>query len=127
MPTAAAEDPAVSSPAADPTASAERASDAPSGGPTGDGAPTRAGDGSAAGGRLEDLFHGHPEDHTGNRPPAKKKRRTGCLVALVIVLAVIGGIVGAGVWAWNAYGEKISDALGWGDPCLLYTSPSPRD
>jgi len=116
MPTAAAEDPAVSSPAADPTASAERASDAPSGGPTGDGAPTRAGDGSAAGGRLEDLFHGHPEDHTGNRPPAKKKRRTGCLVALVIVLAVIGGIVGAGVWAWNAYGEKISDALGWGDP-----------
>lgn len=65
---------------------------------------------------MEDLFHGHPEDHTGNRPPAKKKRRTGCLVALVIVLAVIGGIVGAGVWAWNAYGEKISDALGWGDP-----------
>lgn len=98
---------------------ADRASDTAQAGPAGDAAPARAGDGSAAGGRLEDLFHAHPEDDHGKRPTAKKKkkkRRTGCLVALVIVLAVIGGIVGTGVWAWNAYGDKISDALGWGDP-----------
>lgn len=74
------------------------------------------GDGSAAGGRLEDLFHAHQEEEAGRRPPQKKKRRTGCLVALIIVLAVIGGIVGAGAWAWTTYGDKISDALGWGDP-----------
>lgn len=69
-----------------------------------------------AGGRLEDLFHAEPVvDETRGAPP-KKKRRTGCLVALIIVLALIGGIVGAGVWAWNTYGDKISDTLGWGDP-----------
>ena len=122
MPTAATRDAAdarsaaSSMPSEDAAAPADGASDLTSDGPAGDVPPARAGDGSVAGGRLEDLFHGHPEDHTGNRPPAKKKRRTGCLVALVIVLAVIGGIVGAGVWAWNAYGDKISDALGWGDP-----------
>jgi len=81
------------------------------------GAAVGAASGSAAaGGRLEDLFHAHPEHDAGHPAPAKKKRRTGCLVALVIVLAVIGGIVGAGFWAWGTYGDKISEALGWGDP-----------
>lgn len=75
--------------------------------------PTRD---AGAGGRLEDLFHAHPGDESAGAPPKKKRRRTGCLVALLIVLAVIGGIVGAGAWAWNTYGDKISDALGWGDP-----------
>ncbi|WP_144877673.1 endolytic transglycosylase MltG [Microbacterium sp. 1.5R] len=68
----------------------------------------------ARGGSLDDLFH---DAHEHDKPAApKKKRRTGCLVALVIVLAVIGGIVAGGVWAWNTYGDKISDALGWGEP-----------
>ncbi len=121
MPTAAtgnAGDPpsAAPTPTADAGTSAERASGTTPAEPMGDAASTGAAGGSAAGGRLEDLFHGHPEEPSGPRPPAKKKRRTGCLVALVIVLAVIGGIVGAGVWAWNAYGDKISDALGWGEP-----------
>ncbi|MGJ0388214.1 endolytic transglycosylase MltG [Microbacterium sp. CGR1] len=71
---------------------------------------------AGSGGRLEDLFHAHTDDDSGSRPPKKKKRRTGCLVALIIVLAVIGGIVGTGFWAWNTYGDKISDALGWGEP-----------
>ena len=70
----------------------------------------------AAGGRLEDLFHSEPAADERHGAPRKKKRRTGCLVALIIVLAVIGGIVGAGAWAWNTYGDKISDTLGWGDP-----------
>lgn len=71
---------------------------------------------AGSGGRLEDLFHAHPGDETAGAPPKRKRRRTGCLVALLIVLAVIGGIVGAGAWAWNTYGDKIGDALGWGDP-----------
>lgn len=71
---------------------------------------------AGSGGRLEDLFHAHPGEETVGAPPKKKRRRTGCLVALLIVLAVIGGIVGAGAWAWNTYGDRISDALGWGDP-----------
>ncbi|WP_091233375.1 endolytic transglycosylase MltG [Microbacterium sp. 3J1] len=69
----------------------------------------------ASGGRLEDLFHSHDDEGGGAKPP-KKKRRTGCLVALIIVLAVVGGIAGAGVWAWNTYGDRISETLGWGDP-----------
>ncbi|MCI1018147.1 endolytic transglycosylase MltG [Microbacterium sp. C5A9] len=68
-----------------------------------------------AGGRLEDLFHSHADDESGGKPP-KKKRRTGCLVALIIILAVIGGLAATGVWAMNTYGDKISDALGWGEP-----------
>lgn len=79
-------------------------------------ATTPAAGGGGSGGRLEDLFHAHADDEPGGRAPQKKKRRTGCLVALIIVLAVIGGIVGGGIWVWNTYGDKISDALGWGEP-----------
>ena len=65
-------------------------------------------------GRLEDLFQADHDD-ADLRPP-KKKRRRGCLVALIIVLAVVGGLAAGGVWAWNTYGDKISDTLGWGEP-----------
>ncbi|MDN3443943.1 endolytic transglycosylase MltG [Microbacterium sp. APC 3901] len=121
MPTAAAGDaadprPASSTPSAEAGPSSDRVSGSTSAESAAAGASAPAVAGSAAGGRLEDLFQGHPEEHSSNRPPVKKKRRTGCLVALVIVLAVIGGIVGAGVWAWNAYGDRISNALGWGEP-----------
>ncbi|MFJ4225135.1 endolytic transglycosylase MltG [Microbacterium sp. NPDC089695] len=73
-------------------------------------------DAPAAGGRLEDLFHHEAADEEKTGAPRKKKRRTGCLVALIIVLALIGGAVGAGVWAFNTYGDRISDAMGWGEP-----------
>ncbi len=77
--------------------------------------PVAAGPAAPRGGGLEDLFATHADDDHPRRP-AKKKRRTGCLVALIIVLAVIGGIVGGGIWAWNTYGDRISEAMGWGDP-----------
>ncbi|WP_337006085.1 MULTISPECIES: endolytic transglycosylase MltG [unclassified Microbacterium] len=67
----------------------------------------------AIGGGLDDLFAPH-DDHAAARP--KKKRRKGCLIALIIVLAVLGGIAAGGAWAWSVYGEKISDAMGWGEP-----------
>lgn len=72
----------------------------------------------ASGGRLEDLFHGHDDGHDDAPPlpPAKKKRRTGCLVALLIVLALVGAVVAGGAWAWSTYGDRISDAMGWGAP-----------
>lgn len=66
------------------------------------------------GGRLEDLFETHHDDVDSHRPP--KKRRRGCLIALIIVFAILGGIAAGGVWVWNTYGEKISDAMGWGEP-----------
>ncbi|WP_243225636.1 endolytic transglycosylase MltG [Microbacterium sp. CIAB417] len=65
------------------------------------------------GGSLEDLFAPNAEDH-GTEP--KRRRRTGCLVALIIVLVLIGGLAAGGVWVWNTYGDRISDAMGWGEP-----------
>ncbi|MFB8190599.1 endolytic transglycosylase MltG [Microbacterium sp. NPDC055988] len=65
------------------------------------------------GGGLDDLFAPH-DDHVDAKP--KKKRRKGCLIALIIVLAIIGGLAGAGVWVANTYGDKISEAMGWGEP-----------
>lgn len=65
------------------------------------------------GGGLDDLFV--PEEHVDERR-AKKKPRKGCLIALVIVLAILGGIAAGGVWVMNTYGDRISEAMGWGEP-----------
>ncbi|MBT2485989.1 MULTISPECIES: endolytic transglycosylase MltG [unclassified Microbacterium] len=65
------------------------------------------------GGGLDDLFAAQ-DDHVDPRKP--KKRRRGCLIALVIVLAILGGIAAGGLWVWNTYGDRISEAMGWGEP-----------
>lgn len=80
---------------------------APAGAATASEAPT-------VGGGLDDLFVSGDDEHHGPRAP-KGKRRKGCLIALIVILAIIGGIVAGGVWAWNTYGDRISDAMGWGD------------
>ncbi|MFT4260118.1 endolytic transglycosylase MltG [Microbacterium sp.] len=67
----------------------------------------------ALGGGLDDLFRSEHDEH---RAAPRKKRRTGCVVALIIVLVLLGGIAAGGVWVWNTYGDKISDAMGWGEP-----------
>ena len=67
------------------------------------------------GGGLDDLFVA-PEDANGGTRAPKKKRRTGCVIGLVIVFAVLGGIAAGGLWVWNTYGERISEVMGWGEP-----------
>ncbi|MGO1506988.1 MAG: endolytic transglycosylase MltG [Microbacteriaceae bacterium] len=63
---------------------------------------------------LDDLFEAEQAEPAHGK--TKKKRRTGCFVALIIVLAVIGGIVGAGFWVVNTYGDQIGEVMGWGEP-----------
>lgn len=66
---------------------------------------------------IDDLFSS--EAHHDVTVPAavkKRKRRGGCLIALVIVLAVLGGITAGGFWAWNTYGDKIREVMGWEEP-----------
>lgn len=60
---------------------------------------------------LHDLFA--PERH--ETVPAPRRRR-GWITALVIVVVIFGGLAAGGAWVWNTYGDRISDALGWGEP-----------
>lgn len=64
-------------------------------------------------GGLDDLF-ASADDHGTSR--TRPKRRRGCLVALIVVLAILGAIAAAGVWAMNTYGDRISELLGTGEP-----------
>ena len=63
------------------------------------------------GGSLDALFA--PEQH---RSVPKKKRGRGCLIALIVVLIVLGGIAAGGAWVYNTYQDKINDMMGWGEP-----------
>lgn len=75
--------------------------------------PTSRRSSSSAPASLDDLFAAEHDDSRGR--PQKKKRRTGCLVALIVVIALIGGAVAGGAWAMNTYGDKINEIMGWGE------------
>jgi len=70
----------------------------------------------ANGSSLDDLFEAEHDGSSGRGHGGRKKRRTGCLVALIVVLALIGGIVGVGAWVMNTYRDQINDVMGWGEP-----------
>ncbi|WP_105565246.1 endolytic transglycosylase MltG [Microbacterium halophytorum] len=74
----------------------------------GDAAPTRRT--FPAGGGIEELMAPEPE------PEKKRRRGGGCLIALIIAVVLVGGLVGAGYWAWTAYGERVMEELGLDGP-----------
>ncbi|MGB4136174.1 MAG: endolytic transglycosylase MltG [Microbacterium sp.] len=77
---------------------------------SGQGAESSRSESVAEHGELHDLFAANVHHE---RP---KKKGRGCLVALIVLLLILGGI-GAGVAVlWNNYGDAISDKLGWGEP-----------
>lgn len=67
---------------------------------------------AAPSGTLDDLFRGdRTTDDVGSALTKKerRRRRTGGWIALAIVVALLGGIAGGGLWAWNTYGPKIQE------------------
>ena len=60
---------------------------------------------------LESLFA-----PSAARAVPRKPRGRGCLIGLIIVLVVIGGIAAGGAWVYNTYQTKIDDMFGWGEP-----------
>jgi UPF0755 protein len=82
-------------------------------------APTVTADHADAETTLESLFTGdvHTDD-IGAPPPkkSKRRRRIGGWIALAVVLLVLGGIAGGGLWVWNTYQDKIREVMGWQEP-----------
>lgn len=62
------------------------------------------------GGGMDDLLAPDPE------PRPKRRRGAGCLIAAIIVIVLVGGLAGAGYWAWTAYGERVLEELGLDGP-----------
>jgi len=66
---------------------------------------------------IDELFSKEAHAlHT--EPPAvkRRKRRAGCLVALVIVALFVGGVAVAVSWVWSTYEDNIREVMGWEEP-----------
>ncbi|MFK4790255.1 endolytic transglycosylase MltG [Microbacterium sp. ZW T5_56] len=64
---------------------------------------------------MADLFAAEPVPASDVKQKRRKRRR-GCLVGLIVMLVVVGGIVAAGVTVYNVFGDQIRDALGMSEP-----------
>jgi UPF0755 protein len=81
--------------------------------------PAAADDHADAEATREGLFSGvHHTDDIGAPPPPKnkRKRRIGGWIALAVVLVLLGGIAGGGLWVWNTYQPQIRKVMGWEEP-----------
>lgn len=59
------------------------------------------------------------------QPPPRKKGGKGCMVAILVVLVLVGGVVVAGAWGLKKLGDKAStamDAVGTVKPCPYVTN-----
>lgn len=82
-------------------------------------APRHAPASGPAAGSLDALFTGETTtDVLGSPPPPpdKRRRRIGGWIALAIVVAIVGGLAGGGLWVWNTYEDRIRSFMGWEEP-----------
>jgi len=96
--------------------------DEPAGEPTAAAAstrPSRIGESGQAMPALDDLFTGATTtDSLGAVPQKKTKRQRGkgCLIGLLVVVVVLGGIGAGGLYVWNTYESQIRSIMGWEEP-----------
>ncbi len=120
---AAPADPQSGAPAAEPGAPAQSAVSAQPGvsvQPEASTQPTRRAAAGTADARdgltdMADLFAAEPVP-AADVKQKRRKRRRGCLVGLIVMLVVLGGIIAAGVTVYNVFGDQIRDALGMSEP-----------
>ncbi|MDQ1128533.1 endolytic transglycosylase MltG [Microbacterium sp. SORGH_AS_0888] len=70
-------------------------------------------------GDLEDLFTGRATTEAIGAPPARptrRRRRAAGWIAFAIVVVLLGGLAGAGLWVWNTYEPQIRSLMGWQEP-----------
>lgn len=73
---------------------------------------------------LDDLFaHAATPPSGGGKGKGKGRKdgsrgggRLGGFVILGIIVVLIGGLVTGGMWAWNQYGGKVREVMGWTEP-----------
>ncbi|MGF3055251.1 endolytic transglycosylase MltG [Microbacterium sp. YY-01] len=65
---------------------------------------------------LDDLFDVSAENTARQTPVVKPRRRGGCLILVIILVLVLGGIGAGGVYVMNEYGDRIGEIFGWGEP-----------
>lgn len=77
-------------------------------------APTRSGAPTAT---IDELFSDTAhQSHEVPAPVKRRRRGMGCLIALIIVAAVVGGIAAGGLRVWNTYETQIREVMGWQEP-----------
>ncbi|WP_433673587.1 endolytic transglycosylase MltG [Microbacterium gorillae] len=64
---------------------------------------------------MADLFAAEPVP-AADVKQKRRKRRRGCLVGLIVMLVVLGGIAAAVVTVYNVFGDQIRDVLGMSEP-----------
>lgn len=73
---------------------------------------------------MADLFAAAPQEARVKKSQGRK-RRTGCLVWLIVLVVLAGGLTAAGFVVNNVYGEQIREKLGWGEPKDYDASQAP--
>jgi UPF0755 protein len=84
--------------------------------------PTDAAEsGTVAGASTPETPKAPPRNRTARRavaydyPPREKRKKTGWIAALV-VLVLVGGIGGGGLYVWKAFEPQIRTVMGWQEP-----------